>query len=366
MSTIVPKEETMVGLQDNCITPKISVVIPVYNVEGFLRGCLDSIVNQTLADFEVICVNDGSTDNSLAILNEYANKDSRFKIISQENQGQGVARNNAIDIAVGKYLFFVDPDDFIEADTLDTIYKKFQEYDVDLVQFDYATCKENGKYSGLNSFKSRMCKCFKYSIKNDEIYSWHEIKKKNLENMSMCVWDKAYKMELIKSNHIKFAQNKHGEDHIFSISANLLAGKILYVNKAFYHYRTRIGSAVNKASDDNFCVFDNIELLKKFLVENNLFEEYKKVFNEYIISFLSWHYALISAGSKDKYLNKCRKLLNSRDYGVFFKKTKGNLSLMEKIFSIKNQKINGVKVKYLTVLGVKLKLQSQNIGVPNV
>ena len=94
---------------------KFSIIIPVYNVEKFLRESLDSIVAQTFKDFEVICVNDGSTDNSLEILKEYANNDSRIKVISQENQGQGVARNNAIDIAQGKYLLFVDPDDFIES-----------------------------------------------------------------------------------------------------------------------------------------------------------------------------------------------------------------------------------------------------------
>ena len=91
---------------------KFSIIIPVYNVEKFLRECLNSITSQTLKNFEVICIDDGSTDNSLTILQEYANKDSRFKVISQENQGQGIARNKAIDIASGEYLFFVDPDDY--------------------------------------------------------------------------------------------------------------------------------------------------------------------------------------------------------------------------------------------------------------
>lgn len=94
--------------------------------------------------------------------------------------------------------------------------------------------------------------------------------------MSLCIWDKAYKLDFIKRNNIKLSPNKHAEDHIFSISANLLADKILYLNKSFYHYRTRIGSAVNKASDDNFCIFDNVELLKGFLISNNLYTKYEK------------------------------------------------------------------------------------------
>ena len=91
--------------------PKVSVIIPVYNVEKYLKQCLDSVVNQTLKDIEIICVNDGSTDNSLEILEEYAQKDNRIIIISQENQGQSVARNIALEKATGEYVGFVDSDD---------------------------------------------------------------------------------------------------------------------------------------------------------------------------------------------------------------------------------------------------------------
>ena len=116
---------------------KFSIIVPVYNVEKFLRESLDSIISQTLKDFEVICVNDGSTDNSLDILEEYAKNDSRFKIISQENQGQGIARNKAIDIAQGKYLLFVDPDDWIETNALEQIWNKAEATDANIVQFNY-------------------------------------------------------------------------------------------------------------------------------------------------------------------------------------------------------------------------------------
>lgn len=319
---------------------KFPIIIPVYNVEKFLRECLNSITSQTLKNFEVICIDDGSTDNSLGILQEYANKDSRFKVISQENQGQGIARNKAIDIASGEYLFFVDPDDFIESNTLEKIYGKFQQTDVDVIQFDFSTCKENGRYSSFKSFKKRMHKNFHYSIKDNEIYNWRNIKKKNLQGMSLCVWDKAYKTAFIKQHDIKFAPNKHGEDHIFSISANLLADKILYINRAFYHYRTRLGSAVNKASNDNFCIFDNIALLKNFLTTNNLFNEYRASFDGYVSTVLSWHFANIPTESIEK--------------------TKGDFSILEKIFSLKNQKINGVKIKYLTIFGQKFCIKKGN------
>ena len=96
--------------------PKISVIVPVYNVEKYLARCLDSIINQTLADIEIICINDGSTDNSLEILNDYAKKDSRIKIIDQTNAGLSCARNAGMQIAQGEYIGFVDSDDWIDLD----------------------------------------------------------------------------------------------------------------------------------------------------------------------------------------------------------------------------------------------------------
>jgi glycosyltransferase involved in cell wall biosynthesis len=103
--------------------PKVSIVIPVYNVEKYLRQCLDSVVNQTLKDIEIICVNDGSTDNSLQILEEYANKDDRIKIINKDNGGLSSARNAGLEIATGVYIGFVDSDDYIEIETYNEAYK---------------------------------------------------------------------------------------------------------------------------------------------------------------------------------------------------------------------------------------------------
>lgn len=336
---------------------KISVIIPVYNVSLFLRECLDSIVNQTLKEFEVICINDGSTDNSLEILNEYASKDNRFIIISQENQGQGIARNKGINLASGEYIVFVDPDDFIETNALEIIYDKFKQTNVDVIQFDYETCKENGRFNKQEIFNKQVKRCFNYSIKDNEIYNWRKIPKKNLQDMWMAIWNKAYKTDFIKNNNIKLAPNKHGEDHIFSISANLLANKILYLNKSLYHYRNRLGSAVNKTSNDNFCMFENIDLVRNFLTKYNLLDEYKSSLDDYILTVLCWHYASIPIESVDKYLNMCRELLNSKDYNLFLKKIKGSYSIFEKIFSLKNQRVNGRKVKYLTILGVKFEIK---------
>lgn len=341
---------------------KISVIIPVYNVEKYLKECLDTILNQTFSDFEVICVNDGSTDNSLIILEEYAKNDKRFKIISQENQGQGVAKNKGIDLAKGDYILFVDPDDWIELNTFEIMYKKFLETDVDVIQFDYNLHYETGKYCDTKAYKKKLKRYFNYSIKNGDIYNWNYISKKQLHNMSLYASDKAYKMDFIKQNNIKFAPNKNGEDHIFSFEANLLANEILYLNKSFYHYRKRNGSAVNKVSDENFCVFENIKLIKSFLITNNFYEEYSNSFNEYVINLLSWHYVNIPIDSVEKYKSRCQEILSIKDYKRFIQKTKIKKSFIEQIFSIKNQKENGIKIKVVTIFGIEFVMKNNKKG----
>ena len=122
---------------------KISVVLPVYNVANYLRKCLDSLVNQTFEDFEVICVNDGSTDLSLGILEGYALSDSRFKIISQENKGLSGARNTGIQHVQGKYVLFVDSDDWLEENALEELYNHVKGFDSDITMFKFRYYNED-------------------------------------------------------------------------------------------------------------------------------------------------------------------------------------------------------------------------------
>ena len=125
---------------------EISVIVPVYNSEKYLKQCLDSIVGQTFKDIEIICVNDGSTDSSSQILAEYASKDDRFVIINQENGGAGKARNTGLDASRGKYLSFLDSDDFFESTMLEKAYKKIEQDNSDFVVYNsdqYITDKDD-------------------------------------------------------------------------------------------------------------------------------------------------------------------------------------------------------------------------------
>ena len=131
------------------VIPCVSVIIPIYNTENYLREALDSICNQTLQELEIILINDGSTDNSQAIIEEYAQKDIRIHYSIQSNQGQGVARNNGLQLATGKYIYFMDSDDILETDALRQCYQICEQDKLDIICFDAETFAEDSDYTGF-------------------------------------------------------------------------------------------------------------------------------------------------------------------------------------------------------------------------
>jgi len=335
---------------------KISVIIPVYNVEEYLKQCLDSIVNQSLNEIEIICINDGSADKSLKILEDYAKNDSRFVIVSQENCGQGAARNRGLDIAQGEYVVFVDPDDWIEENALEKIYACFKSNDTDVVQFDYKDYNDYTKITKKIDFSKFLKKKFNYEIKDGGFYSWKEIFHKKFKYSKFTVWSKAYSLKFLRENDIKFPLNKHGEDDVFSAQVFLETERICYLKDFLYVYRTRKNSAVNSLSDEHFCIFENVHTVKEFLIKKNLYEYLKKSFWQYTSEVISRHYFNIPPQSRHLYRVKACKVLNKQEYIKFLLKTASGNSFAENIFSLKNERRNAIKYKVLTILGLKFKM----------
>lgn len=331
---------------------KVSLILPVYNVAPYLRECLDSCVNQTLSDIEIICINDGSTDNSLEILNEYASKDDRFTVISQENQGQGIARNKGIDIAKGEYIQFIDPDDWIELNMLEKLYNFAQEKKSNVVKVNY---NDYNDYSGklkVFDFAKQIKEDFDYDLNKTPYYSWRDLKNGCLTKLDLHVWAYFYKTEFVKNYNLKFAPNKHGEDHIFADGAILLTDRVDFLNEYLYYYRNRAGSAVNIQSDNNFCVFDNIELLKDFIIKHGLYDELKDEMQSYSQEVVSWHYDLIPKESMQRYESLCMQYFNTeKEFKKFIKEKRKKRSFIENIFSLKNQRKGAIKYKAITILG---------------
>ena len=338
-------------------SPKFSLIIPVYNVEDFLVQCLDSIVNQTLEDFEIICINDGSTDNSLKILNQYAAEDKRFIVISQENQGQGIARNKGLECSRGEYIVFVDPDDWIELNALEEIYKAFKNTKSEVIEFNY---REYNDYSGKIkdiSLARKLKKVFNYDLKLIPYYNWEKFKNGCLYKLDMHVWARAYSNNFIKKAKAIFAPTKHGEDHLFACSVVLNAERIHYLDKYLYTYRCRNGSAVNKISNDNFGIFQNCELLKEYLIAHNFYDELKEEFRRYQAQVFIWHYRNIPDENKEKYEMMCKEILPNEEFKKMLHKAQSNNSFLEFLFSLKNERKFGIKYKVITILGIKIKLK---------
>lgn len=236
---------------------KVSVVIPVYNVEKYLRRCLDSVVNQTLKDIEIICVNDGSTDSSLKILEEYASKDSRIKIISRENKGYGFSVNEGIDSSHGRYIGIVEPDDFAELSMYEKLVRAAQEFNRPWVVCFYYLYEET---------KRRPCYQFN---------SWRPSKpillnpKANTDCVIFgpAIWAAIYDRRWLNENNIRCLESPGAsfQDTGFSIKCFLAAETVLYIPEILLNYRISNPNSSVKDKRKLFCVFDEFEEIERWM-----------------------------------------------------------------------------------------------------
>ena len=208
-------------------TPKISVIIPVYNVEEYLRECLDSVVNQTLKEIEIICVDDGSTDNSLEILKEYAQKDKRFTVIAQKNQGSGKARNNAIDNAKGEFIAFMDSDDMYPNEkTLEHLYNKAIENNVIICGGSLSQLREGGIIvSDPKEFEKGYC------FETEGIVNYSDYQ------FDYGYWRFIYNRQFLKENQLYFPDYLRQQDPPFFVKTMAIAEKFYAVKETTYVYR---------------------------------------------------------------------------------------------------------------------------------
>ena len=254
--------------------PKVSVIVPVYNVEKYLERCVNSLKNQTLKEIEIILVDDNSTDSSLEICNKMATEDSRIKVIHKENEGAGKARNAALLVASGEYIGFADSDDFVEADMYKTLCGKAEQYNSDLV------------LSGVlfvdgNMFSSEgECIRKNYFDKDTHFETKEDLKKLRMgivgstpddvddSKYGMSIWKNLFKNEIIKKNNITFQSEREmlSEDALFMIDYISCIEKATGINEAFYNYCRNEASISKSYKKDRFeksLVFVN-EVEKRF------------------------------------------------------------------------------------------------------
>ncbi len=218
----------------------VSIVIPVYNTSKYLSQCLNSVINQTYKSLEIICVDDGSTDNSLSILKEYADKDSRIRIFTKKNEGKGAAsaRNLGLANATGDYILFLDSDDFFELNMVEDVVNKAEEKNADVVIY---------KAQWFDDKQSRVTKIYEpielQNVPANDPFCYKDIPDKIFQIGDLIAWNKMYKMDLIREYDLKFESIPISDDQYLPALAMVFAKRITYVDRIYVNYRFNTGSS---------------------------------------------------------------------------------------------------------------------------
>ena len=258
---------------------KVSVIVPVYNVESYLEECLDSIINQTFKDIEIILVNDGSTDSSPKIMELYASKDSRITVLNQPNKGVSAARNAGIEQASGEYFLFVDSDDMIVPDAIEKLYGKAGEAGAELVIGNTLYFYPDGRRSGLHTF-SRDKTLDNGSLRTGEA-AYAELMKWN--NFPPLIWLYFIRRDIIIDHQLYFQAGIIHEDELWCVKAMLSVKKALLLDFNYYLYRQREGS-IMRSDNYEFRIQSLFEVAKALYLYSEELQE-KKVSKE-VVAFI--------------------------------------------------------------------------------
>lgn len=298
--------------------PKISIIVPIYNVEKYLSRCLDSLLFQTFKDFEIIAINDGSTDSSGSILDEYAKKHNEIVAIHKKNNGVSSARNDGLQKAKGAYIGFVDPDDWIEERMYEVLYLTAEQEQADIVMCSYI--REFGTHSREKNFnEADKSKYIDEELKTKILRRLIGPIEKEVSNPEYLdawgtVWSKLYKSELIKQNKLEFVDLKEigsNEDTLFNIQVFYHANSFVFLNQPLYHYwrvnETSVTSTYNKKLVHQFGTL--YTKMEDFLQEKKLSGEFQTALaNRISINTLGLGLNTISRGNSNSIIKKIIEL----------------------------------------------------------
>lgn len=264
---------------------KISVILPVYNVEKYLRQCLDTIIGQTLREIEILCVDDGSTDNSARILEEYAQKDQRIKIYTQKNAGAGAARNLGLRHASGKYLSFLDSDDFFEPDMLEEAYRQAERYEAEMVVF-----RSNQYLTEKDEYKETPWTLRKQELPPYAPFGHRQMTDNIFKVFVGWAWDKLFLKAFIDEKKITFQEQRTSNDLFFVFSAVATARRIAIVDRVLAHQRRDAKDSLSKTREKSWnCFYVALTALRERMKQEGLYNEVEKDFINYALHFSLWN-----------------------------------------------------------------------------
>lgn len=324
---------------------KISIIIPVHNAQEYLPKCLDSIINQTLKEIEIVCVNDSSTDNTGAILDNYQQKDSRIKIINTDCRCSGGTRNRGLEAANGEYIGFVDADDWVDKDYFEKLYNTAKENSCDIAATSSVVLIENGEEKSIK---------YVGATPADNPVNTLEKKKKCIIATGIC-WNKIYRKDFLEKNNIHFIEiPTAAEDNYFSALAAIFANQIIFINNSTYYYNFVSTSQTKSLKiEKDFSITDIYKQILDVIDNKNLDSQWKDVILQRAAADIKLYYSEMDKATKKKFLKHLKKTFPEVLKSVIPKN-----SILKKIFSIKNS--YDKKHKIITLLGFKLSFKSGN------
>lgn len=289
-----------------------SVIIPTYNIQKYINDNINSLFYQTYQNIEIICIDDGSTDSSFRILQHYAQKDSRIKILTQKNQGAAIARNLGLSIAKGKYVIFLDSDDYFEPDLIEVSIAQAEKFKADMVIFKAEAFDDlTGKTSPLND---RISSLKEYQNKT---FCYKDMPKDILNSFLIAPWNKLYRKSFLDKYGFQFQNVKRTNDLLFTSQTLVMAEKIILLDKVLVHYRT--GQTKNLQSGNSKTPLDFYKALyelKRYLDEKNLYEKVCKSYIKMVLDVIFYNLNSINSNEQIKELMQFFKQKGFKNLGV--------------------------------------------------
>jgi glycosyltransferase involved in cell wall biosynthesis len=296
-----PQFERMVTLMSAETGLSVSVIIPVYNGEAFLQSCLESVLSQTLKNLEIICVDDSSTDGSLKVLREFESTDARVRVVTQEHEGAGAARNKGMSLASGEYLAFLDADDYFESDMLETMLANAKRHASDIVICRTSTFSDNAPQPVFDTYSVR-------GLEAERAYSPLDLQEKAFHYCVGWPWDKLFRRSFVLEHELSFQHLMSSNDAYFVYMALLLAKSISFVNKYLVYHRVGNPESIENRRDSTWeNAFSAIYAIEQGLRRKDLYEQYKGTFLGWAYDFCIWNFETLTGASKEAFLKTMRE-----------------------------------------------------------